>query len=96
MGDGFVPVAARRTYAKRSETPIAAAHRAFDFVEDPKRWGAKFRFGLFEVNAHDMRLIADAMQADTRGSGSLSDELMTTDAGRSWQSRLPATRTCRT
>ena len=42
---------------------------AFDFVEDPKRWGYKFRFGLFEVNAHDMRLIAVALQADAQALG---------------------------
>lgn len=30
-------------------------------VEDRQRWGARFRFGLLEVSAHDMGLIAQAM-----------------------------------
>ncbi|WP_213956401.1 MULTISPECIES: EVE domain-containing protein [unclassified Variovorax] len=64
MGNGFVPWRRDVRYAKATETPIAPLIESFDFVEDPKRWGARFRFGLFEVSAHDMRLIADAMRAD--------------------------------
>ncbi|MEJ8853799.1 EVE domain-containing protein [Variovorax robiniae] len=67
MGNGFVPWRRDVKYAKAAEAaeaPIAPLIEAFEFVEDPKRWGAKFRFGLFEVSAHDMRLIADAMRAD--------------------------------
>jgi EVE domain len=64
MGNGFVPWRRDVRYAKANETPIAPLIDDFDFVEDPKRWGAKFRFGLFEISAHDMRLIAAAMQAD--------------------------------
>ncbi|MEJ8849937.1 EVE domain-containing protein [Variovorax rhizosphaerae] len=66
MGNGFVPWRRDVRYAKSAEAPIAPLIEAFDFVEDPKRWGAKFRFGLFEVNAHDMRLIADVMKADVK------------------------------
>jgi len=40
-----------------------------EFVEDRQRWGYKFRFGLFEVSDHDMRLIAQAMQADEAALG---------------------------
>jgi hypothetical protein len=34
------------------------------FIEDPQRWGYRFRFGLFEIGTDDMRLIARPMQAD--------------------------------
>ncbi len=64
MDNGFVPWRRDVRYAKAHETPIAPLIETFDFVDDPKRWGAKFRFGLFEVSAHDMRLIAEAMGAD--------------------------------
>ncbi|MBU1361069.1 MAG: EVE domain-containing protein [Gammaproteobacteria bacterium] len=64
MGDGFVPWRRDVRYVPAQEAGIAPLIESFDFVEDPKRWGAKFRFGLFEVDAHDMRLIANAMGAD--------------------------------
>ena len=41
----------------------------FDFVQDRSRWGYSFRFGLFAISDHDMRLIADAMGADARSLG---------------------------
>ena len=54
------------TYVTRaaSEAPILPLIDQFDFVENPTRWGSKFRFGLFEVDEHDIRLIAGAMKAD--------------------------------
>ena len=51
------------------EAPILPLIEQFDFVDDPKRWGSKFRFGLFEVNEHDIRLIAGAMKADAQALG---------------------------
>jgi hypothetical protein len=66
MGNGFVPWRRDVRYALATETPILPLIDQFDFVEDPKRWGYKFRFGLFEVNEHDIRLIANAMRADSR------------------------------
>jgi hypothetical protein len=64
-GEGFVPWRRDVRYAAAHQAPIAPLIESFDFVEDPKRWGAKFRFGLFEINAHDMSRIARAMQADS-------------------------------
>lgn len=69
MGKGFVPFRRDVAYVKANEAPIVALLDAFDFVEDRQRWGYKFRFGLFEVNNHDMRLIAQAMRADLTPSG---------------------------
>ncbi len=48
-------------YLPSNEAPIAPLLDAFDFVEDRKHWGAKFRFGLFAIDGHDLKLIANAM-----------------------------------
>lgn len=56
-------------YVAAQEAPIAPLLDAFEFVEDRSRWGAKFRFGLFPVSDHDMRLIAQAMRADLQALG---------------------------
>ncbi len=64
MGNGFVPWRRDVRYAAAQEASILPLIDRFDFVEDPTRWGYKFRFGLFEVDEHDIRLIAGAMNAD--------------------------------
>ena len=66
MGGGFVPFRKDVAYVPAQEAPIAPLLDSLEFVEDRTRWGAKFRFRLFAVSDHDMRLIARAMQADTR------------------------------
>lgn len=66
MGGGFVPFRKDVAYVPAQEAPIAPLLDSLEFVEDRTRWGAKFRFGLFAVSDHDMRLIARAMQADVR------------------------------
>ncbi|RZJ11214.1 MAG: EVE domain-containing protein [Rubrivivax sp.] len=63
-GDGFVPFRKDVAYVPAREAPIAPLLDHFEFVQDRTRWGYAFRFGLFAVSAHDMRLIADAMAAD--------------------------------
>lgn len=62
MGGGFVPYRRDVAFVSGREAPIQPLLDDFDFVEDRQRWGYKFRFGLFEVSDHDMRLIADAME----------------------------------
>jgi hypothetical protein len=62
MGGGFVPFRRDVQYLKARDAPIAPLLDEFEFVEDRQRWGYKFRFGLFKVSDHDMRLIAHAMQ----------------------------------
>lgn len=64
MGGGFVPFRRDVAYVAAREASILPLLDDFEFVEDRQRWGYKFRFGLFEVSEHDMRLIAQAMQAD--------------------------------
>jgi len=69
MGNGFVPWRRDVRYPNAQETPIAPLLATLEFIDDPKRWGYKFRFGLFDINAHDMRLIGQAMQADLHALG---------------------------
>lgn len=64
MGGGFVPNRRDVGFVPAREAPIAPLLDAFEFVEDRQRWGYKFRFGLFSISDHDMRLIAQAMAAD--------------------------------
>lgn len=69
MGGGFVPFRRDVDYVPAQEAPIAPLLDHFEFVEDRQHWGAKFRFGLFPVSDHDMRLIAQAMHADLQALG---------------------------
>jgi len=68
-GGGFTPFRRDVAYVAAEETSILPLLEQFDFVEDPQRWGYKFRFGLFDISDHDMRLIARAMRADVKGLG---------------------------
>lgn len=69
MGNGFTPWRRDVRYVTAKEVPIAPLLDDLQFIEDRQRWGYKFRFGLFEVGAHDMALIARAMHADTGALG---------------------------
>ena len=64
MGGGFVPFRRDVAYVPAREASILPLLDQFEFVEDRSRWGYKFRFGLFKIGDGDMRLIAQAMQAD--------------------------------
>lgn len=64
MGGGFVPSRRDVRYVRAQAAPIAPLLDQLAFVDDRQRWGYRFRFGLFEVPAGDMALIARAMQAD--------------------------------
>jgi len=63
-GGGFVPFRRDVAYVAAQEASILPLLDDFEFVEDRQRWGYKFRFGLFDISDHDMRLIAQAMRAD--------------------------------
>jgi len=64
MGGGFVPWRRDVNYVAASESPIQPLLDGLAFIEDRQHWGYKFRFGLFDVSDHDMRLIAGVMDAD--------------------------------
>ncbi|MEJ6005188.1 EVE domain-containing protein [Paucibacter sp. AS339] len=64
MGGGFVPF--RRDVdwlqgQEAQEVPIQPWLDRLEFSRGQKNWGYQLRFGLFEVSAHDMDLIAAAM-----------------------------------
>lgn len=61
---GFVPYRRNVKYLKAKEASILPLLDDFEFVENRSRWGYKFRFGLFPISDHDMRLIAQAMGVD--------------------------------
>ena len=48
-------------YFDAREAPIAPLLPQLDFTRDRTNWGYQLRFGLFEITAHDFRLIANAM-----------------------------------
>lgn len=64
MGGGFMPFRRDVAYLPAREAPIRPLLPQLKFVEDLRHWGAKFRFGLFEVVADDMWCIAHAMGVD--------------------------------
>ena len=65
MGGGFIPFRRDVVFVPAQEASILPLLDEFEFVENRQRWGYKFRFGLFDVSDHDMRLIAQAMGADS-------------------------------
>ena len=69
MGGGFVPFRRDVRYLPAVDAPIGPLLERLQFVDDRAHWGAKFRFGLFAINDHDMRLIAQAMHADLLALG---------------------------
>ena len=66
MGNGFVPWRRDVAYAASHEAPIAPLIERLAFIENPKQWGYKFRFGMFDVSDADMQLIAKAMKAESK------------------------------
>ena len=69
MGGGFVPWRRDVGDVPAHETPIAPLVDAFEWIQHRQHWGAKLRFGLFEIGNGDMRTIAQAMNANTDDLG---------------------------
>ncbi|MEC0756353.1 EVE domain-containing protein [Bacillus haynesii] len=44
-----------------TETPIRPLIPKLSFIKDEQRWGYSFRFGHFEINEKDFKLIAKKM-----------------------------------
>ncbi len=44
-----------------TETPIRPLLDDLDFIVDKSRWGYRFRFGVFTIEAHDFEVIRAAM-----------------------------------
>ncbi len=65
MAPGFVPWRRNIEFLRCEETPIAPLIDVLTFIKDKRRWGAVFRFGLFEIGGEDFERIKRAMSATT-------------------------------
>ena len=63
MGGGFRPYRRNVNWLPAEEVPIQPLLDQLSFTTDRKRWGYQLRFGLFEICAADMEIIAKAMRA---------------------------------
>jgi EVE domain len=57
----FVPWRRNVDFVAGNETAIRPLIEDLHFIEDKKRWGYKFRFGVFKIDDHDLELIRQAM-----------------------------------
>lgn len=63
MAPDFHPWRRNVEFLPCDETPIRPLIDHLDFIEDPERWGYKFRFGVFAIDDHDFEVIRAAMTA---------------------------------
>jgi hypothetical protein len=64
MGNGFVPYRRDIEYITGTPAKIRPLIKELQFITDPQHWGAKFRFGAFEISKVDFIMIATAMQVN--------------------------------
>lgn len=64
MGSDLQPWRRNVDFLHAAETPIRPLLEKLTFIEDPQRWGYKFRFGVFKIDDDDLATIRDAMTAD--------------------------------
>lgn len=64
MEEGFTAWRRDVNYAPSEEAPIRSMLDDLEFTRGRTNWGYRFRFGLFEISAHDFGLIAQAMRAE--------------------------------
>ena len=63
MGGGFHPYRRDVVWTASQQTSILPLLQMLEFSAGIKNWGYQFRFGLFAISEHDMRVIAAAMGA---------------------------------
>ncbi len=64
MAPGFVPYRRDVQWLPARAQPIAPLVERLNFCLGQRSWGFQFRFGFFEIDAHDMQLIAQAMAVE--------------------------------
>lgn len=64
MSNGFCPTRRDVNWLPSHPTASAPLLQRLDFSMVRKNWGYQLRFGLFEVSATDMALIARTMQVE--------------------------------
>lgn len=68
MGADFRPSRRDVDWSPAAEVPIAPLLEQLSFTAGQRNWGARFRFGVFQISEADLRLIAEAMDL-AQGSG---------------------------
>ena len=71
IAEDFHPFRRDVAWSPAVEAPIAPLLERLSFTAGQRNWGAKFRFGLFQVTGPDLALIAAAMGVD--GSANEND-----------------------
>jgi hypothetical protein len=61
MSDDFTPYRRNIKFYQSKELPIAPLINQLDFIPNKTSWGYPFRFGFFEIKAHDFELIRSGM-----------------------------------
>jgi hypothetical protein len=61
MTADFRPYRRNVDFVVCKETPIRPLIEELNFIEDKKRWGYKFRFGVFKIDDHDLALLKRTM-----------------------------------
>jgi hypothetical protein len=61
MSPDFQPWRRNVDFLPCIETPIRPLIDQLNFIDDKKRWGYKFRFGVFKIDDHDLELIRRTM-----------------------------------
>ena len=61
MADGVSPWRRNVDFLSCTVAPIKPLIEHLGFIEDKKRWGYKFRFGVFRIDDHDFDVIRSAM-----------------------------------
>jgi EVE domain len=64
MGGGFTPFRRDVDWREAEEVPIKPLVGQLQFTTAKPNWGYQLRFGLFEISATDIAMIADAMGAE--------------------------------
>ena len=61
VSDDFCPSRRNIEFLKCKDTSILPLIDDLQFIQNKKRWGYPFRFGILEINKHDFDLISSQM-----------------------------------
>ena len=64
LSDNFKPFRRKAKYENCNEFKIESLIENLSFIEDKKKWGYMFRFGLFEITEQDFNIIYSKMKKD--------------------------------
>lgn len=64
MTENFIPFRRTIDFRDCTEVPIVPLIPELEFIVNKQSWGFPFRFGFFEINAHDFGVIVPKMLTD--------------------------------